>query len=69
MESWPVETREAVRIRVRPLGSGFLPLNIQLNPPGEGKVPHSRILAWEIHGQRNLVGYSPQGRKESDTTK
>ena len=29
---------------------------------------HSRILAWEIHGQRSLAGYSPWGRKESDTT-
>ena len=29
---------------------------------------HSSILAWEIHGQRSLVGYSPGGSKESDTT-
>ena len=29
---------------------------------------HSSILAWRIHGQRSLVGYSPWGRKESDTT-
>ena len=29
---------------------------------------HSSILAWEIPGQRNLVGYSPWGLKESDTT-
>ena len=27
---------------------------------------HSNILAWRIHGQRNLVGYSPWGCKESD---
>ena len=26
-------------------------------------------FAWKFHGQRSLVGYSPQGRKESDTTK
>ena len=25
---------------------------------------HSSILAWRIHGQRNLVGHSPQGHKE-----
>ena len=31
-------------------------------------VTHSSILAWRIHGQRSLVGYSPWGRKESDTT-
>ena len=29
---------------------------------------HSSILAWEIHGQRNLVSCSPRGCKESDTT-
>ena len=29
---------------------------------------HSSILAWRSHGRRNLVGYSPQGREESDTT-
>ena len=28
---------------------------------------HSSILAWKSHGQRSLVGYSPWGRKESDT--
>ena len=29
---------------------------------------HSSILGGESHGQRNLVGYSPWGGKESDTT-
>ena len=29
---------------------------------------HSSILTWESHGQRNLVGFSPQGCKESDVT-
>ena len=29
---------------------------------------HSSILTWESHGQRSLVGHSPWGRKESDTT-
>ena len=29
---------------------------------------HSSILAWRIHGQRSLVGYSPWGHKESITT-
>ena len=29
---------------------------------------HSSVLAWEIHGQRSLVGYSPWGHKESDMT-
>ena len=26
------------------------------------------ILAWKIHGQNSLVGYSPWAYKESDTT-
>ena len=30
---------------------------------------HSSILAWRIHGQRTLAGYSPWGHKESDMTK
>ena len=29
---------------------------------------HSSILAGESHGQRSLAGYSPWGRKESNTT-
>ena len=29
---------------------------------------HSSILAWEIHGQRSLAGYSPWGRKELGMT-
>ena len=29
---------------------------------------HSGILAWRIHGQRSLAGYSSWGHKESDTT-
>ena len=28
----------------------------------------SSILAGKSHGQRSLVGYSPQGQRESDTT-
>ena len=35
--------------------------------PGGG---HGNTLQYgESHGQRSLVGYSPWGRKESDTTK
>ena len=46
-----------------------------------GSRPGSRTSSWrrawqsipvflprESHGQRSLVGYSPQGHKESDTT-
>ena len=31
-------------------------------------LPIPVFLPGEFHGQRNLVGYSPWGRKESDTT-
>ena len=33
-----------------------------------GEGTHSSILAWEIHEQRSLVGYSPWSCKESDMT-
>ena len=31
-------------------------------------APHSSVLAWKSHGWRSLVGCSPWGHKESDTT-
>ena len=37
-------------------------------PLVESMATHSSILAGEFHGQRSLAGYSPLGRKESDTT-
>ena len=36
------------------------------DPLEKGLATHSRILAWIIHGQRSLAGYSPWGRKEVD---
>ena len=41
--------------------------------PGSGRSPGEGngcplFLPGEFHGQRSLVGYSPWGRKESDTT-
>ena len=33
------------------------------DPLEEEMVTHSSILAWEIHGQRSLAGYSPWGHK------
>ena len=37
--------------------------------PGEGNVqPTPVFLPGKSHGRRSLVGYSPQGCKESDTT-
>ena len=38
-------------------------------PPGEGHGTHSSIPAWRIPlTERSLVGYSPWGHEESDTT-
>ena len=31
-------------------------------------APHSSTLAWRIHGRRSLVGCSPWGHEELDTT-
>ena len=38
------------------------------DPLEEDMTTHSSILAWESHEQRNLTGYNPWGRKESDMT-
>ena len=38
------------------------------DPLEKGMATHSSILAWEIHGQMSLLGYSPWGHKELDTT-
>ena len=35
----------------------------------EKMATHSVFLPGESHGQRSLVGYSPWGHKELDTTK
>ena len=38
------------------------------DPLEEGLATHSSILPGESHGQRSLVGYSPGGYRELDTT-
>ena len=38
------------------------------DPLEEEMATHSSVLAGESHGQRGLLGYSPWGRMESDTT-
>ena len=38
------------------------------DPMKEGMATHSSILFKPPHGQRGLVGYSPQGRKQLDMT-
>ena len=46
--------------RVRTLG--------QEDPLEKEMATHSSILAWKIPWTRSPVGYSPWGRKKSDTT-
>ena len=38
------------------------------DPLEEGMATHSSIPTGKAHGQRSLAGYSPGGRRESDTT-
>ena len=45
---------------VQPLG--------RKDPLEESMANHSSIFAWEIHGWRSLVGYSPWPHEEADTT-
>ena len=52
--------QEMQEIEVRSLG--------QEDPLEKEMANHSSIPAWKSHGQWSLVGYSPQGCKESDTT-
>ena len=40
----------------------------QEDPLEEDMTIHTTVLAREIHGQKSLVGYSPWGCKELDTT-
>ena len=41
---------------------------VREDPLEEGMATHSSILAWRIPWTEDLAGYSPWGRKESDTT-
>jgi len=52
--------QELRKTRVRSLG--------REDPLEEGIATHSSILSWRIPWQRSLVGYSPWGHTESDTT-
>ena len=47
-------------MQIRSLGWG--------DPLEKGTVTYSSILAWRIHGQRSLVGYSLWGCKELNMT-
>jgi len=41
---------------------------VQKSPCRRERLPTAAFLPGESHGQRSLVGYSPWGGKESDTT-
>ena len=41
----------------------------QEDPLGKEMATHASTLTGKFHGQRSMVGYSPWGCKESDTTK
>jgi len=40
----------------------------QEDPLEKEMATHSSTLAWKFHARRSLVGYSPWGHKELDTT-
>ena len=46
----------------------WVPSLVWEDPLEEKMATHSSILAWKSHQQRSLVGYSPWGHKESNTT-
>ena len=54
------------RLELKKVGKTTRPFRYDLNQiPYDYTVamaPHSSTLAWEIHGQRSLVGCSPWGR-------
>ena len=54
------EVQETQEMQIPSLG--------QEDPLEKELATRSSVLAWEIHGQRSLVGYSLCGRKELDVT-
>ena len=52
------------------LGSLFHSIYLYVSPSTDTRKwkPTPVLLLGKSHGQRSLVGYSPQGHKESDTT-
>ena len=47
--------------------TGWIP-GLGRSPEGEYGNPLQYSCLENLHGQRSLVGYNPQGHKESDTT-
>ena len=62
-------------IKIKGFPGGSVVKNLPANAGDTGLIPgqedplekematHSSVLDWETHGQRNLAGYSPWGRK------
>ena len=68
--AWVWASQVALEVKNPPaMQATWVPSPGQEDALEEGMATHSIILAWRIHGQRSLVGYSPWGCKESDTTK
>ena len=56
-------------IKNLPANAGDVSSNLgQDDPLEEEMATHSSILAWRIHGQGSLAGYSPWGCKELGMT-
>ena len=70
--------RAFIWVTILPRGASLVAQTVKRLPgfdPWVGKIPWRRkcqpppvFLPEKSHGQRSLVGYSPQGRKESDMT-
>ena len=73
-KSWPVvhKTKEPITDKGFKIKKALMQQNclqgFTLSHNLEVKRTHIRLLPGESHGRRSLVGYSPRGRKESDTT-
>ena len=66
---WAMASLVAQRVKHLPARQDMQVLSPGLKDSLEkGMATHSSIFAEEFHGQRSLVGYSPWGHKESDTT-
>ena len=67
--NWGLDSRVAQMVKNLPAVQETWVQSLSWEDPLEKRMAiHFSILAWRIPGQRSLVGYSPGGCKESDTT-
>ena len=68
----PCASQKALMVKNLPANAGDEEMRVHSlrweNPLEEGLATHSCSCLENPHGQRGLAGYSPWGRKESDTT-